>query len=95
MQLRLHAFAYPNAPPQTVTVIVNDRESDAPLCASVPVTPDWQTVECTPMQAPGAAASIALELRFAYAQRPVDVGAGGDTRPLAAAIDWIRVSLAN
>jgi hypothetical protein len=35
-----------------------------------------------------------LELRFGYAQRPADVGLGGDTRPLAAAVDWLRVSVA-
>jgi hypothetical protein len=33
-----------------------------------------------------------LELRFVYSQRPIDVGAGGDLRPLAAAVDWVRVS---
>jgi hypothetical protein len=69
-----------NAPAQTVTVIVNDRESNAPLCASVPVTPDWQTVECTADASAWRGGVNRLELRFAYAQRPVDVGAGGDTR---------------
>lgn len=34
-----------------------------------------------------------VELRFAYAQRPIDVGAGGDLRPLAAAVDWVRVAV--
>ena len=34
-----------------------------------------------------------LHFRFAYTQRPIDVGAGGDTRPLAAAVDWVRISV--
>jgi hypothetical protein len=57
------------------------------------VTPDWQTVECTLGKASWRTGVNALELRFAYAQRPIDVGAGGDTRPLAAAVDWVRISV--
>jgi len=30
-------------------------------------------------------------LSFAAALQPVDVGMGGDTRPLAAAVDYLRV----
>jgi hypothetical protein len=59
----------------------------------VPVPQDWQTVECTADANAWRGGVNRLELRFAYAQRPVDVGAGGDTRPLSAAVDWIRVSL--
>lgn len=86
VQVRLHSFAYPGAPPQTLTLASNGAE------CQVPVTPDWQTVECTLDARAWRAGVNVLELRFAYAQRPMDVGAGGDTRPLAAAVDWVRIS---
>ena len=56
------------------------------------MTPDWQTIECTLDKSAWRAGVNTLQLRFAYAQRPIDVGAGGDTRPLAAAVDWVRMS---
>jgi hypothetical protein len=89
IQVRLHAFAYPGAPPQTLTLSANGL-----ACGPLPVTPEWQTVECTLDAASWHAGVNVLELTFAYAQRPVDVGAGGDSRPLSAAIDWLRVSVA-
>jgi hypothetical protein len=95
LQVRLHAFAYPSAPPQTLTISANGSANPRDTCQPLPVTPDWQTVECTLGKASWRAGVNALELRFAYAQRPIDVGAGGDTRPLAAAVDWIRVSVAS
>jgi hypothetical protein len=95
LQVRLHAFAYPGAPPQTLTLSANGSGNPRGTCEPLPVTPDWQTVECTLGKASWRAGVNALELRFAYAQRPIDVGAGGDTRPLAAAVDWIRVSVSS
>ena len=59
----------------------------------LPVAPEWQTIECTLDRASWRTGVNELELRFAYAQRPLDVGAGGDVRPLAAAIDWVRVAV--
>jgi hypothetical protein len=88
MQVRLHAFAYPGSPSQTLTLSANGT-----ACLPLPVGPEWQTVECTLDRSAWRAGVNELELRFAYAQRPVDVGAGGDLRPLAAAIDWVRVSV--
>ena len=88
VQVRLHSFAYPGAPPQTLTIHANGH-----ACPALPVTPDWQTIECTLDRASWRAGVNELELRFAYAQRPLDVGAGGDVRPLAAAIDWVRVAV--
>jgi len=88
VQVRLHAFAYPGAPPQTLTILANGH-----ACSILPVTPEWQTIECTLDRTAWRAGVNALELRFAYAQRPLDVGAGGDLRPLAAAIDWLRVAV--
>jgi hypothetical protein len=88
VQVRLHAFAYPGSPPQTLTLSANGT-----ACSPLAVTPDWQTVECTLDRASWRGGVNELELRFAYAQRPIDVGAGGDVRPLAAAVDWVRVSV--
>ncbi len=88
VQVRLHAFAYPGSPGQSVAITANGA-----ACAVLPVTPDWQTVECTLDRSAWRAGVNELQLRFAYAQRPIDVGAGGDVRPLAAAIDWVRVSV--
>jgi hypothetical protein len=90
VQVRLHAFAYPGAALQTVTIFANGR-----ACSALPVTPDWQTIECTLDRTSWRAGVNDLELQFAYAQRPIDVGAGGDPRPLAAAIDWVRVSISS
>jgi hypothetical protein len=88
VQVRLHAFSYPGAPAQSITMSANRR-----ACSPLPVAPDWQTVECTLDAASWRTGVNELELRFAYSQRPIDVGAGGDLRPLSAAVDWVRVSV--
>jgi len=88
VQVRLHAFAYRDAPPQTLTIAANGH-----ACTDMSVGANWETVECVLDRDAWHAGVNHLVLRFAYTQRPVDVGAGGDARPLAAAIDWIRVSI--
>ena len=99
VQVRLHAFAYPNAPSQTLTIDANGHtclpaEASAQAGSPGVVSAGWQTVECTLDRDAWRAGVNAFALRFGYAQRPMDVGAGGDARPLAAAIDWIRISVA-
>ena len=76
-----------------MTLIANGKVESGGACTSLPVPPDWQIVECTLSAASWHGGVNALELRFDHAQRPADVGAGGDARPLAAAVDWIRVSI--
>jgi hypothetical protein len=95
VQVRLHAFAYPNSAPQHLTIAANGRrcEPAGPSGAPGVVPPDWQTLECTLGKDAWRAGVNELWLEFGSAQRPVDVGLGGDTRPLAAAIDWIRVMI--
>jgi hypothetical protein len=95
--VRLHAFAFPGAPAQTLTLAANGRTC-APAGPSantgaLPVGPDWQTVECTLDESAWRAGVNHVSFAFAYAARPVDVGIGGDTRPLSAAVDWVRVSI--
>jgi Dolichyl-phosphate-mannose-protein mannosyltransferase len=95
--VRLHAFAFPGAPAQTLTLAANGRTC-APARPSanttaMPVGSDWQTVECTLDESAWRAGVNHVSFVFAYAARPVDVGIGGDTRPLSAAVDWVRVSI--
>jgi hypothetical protein len=94
VQVRLHAFAYPGAPPQTVTISANGVPVDASAshaCALVPVPADWQTVECTVDASSWRSGVNHVLLAFAYAARPIDVGLGDDQRRLSAAVDWVRV----
>jgi hypothetical protein len=92
VQVRAHAFAYPGAPPQALSLRVNGAVAAAGSCDALPVPAGWQVLECTVDAGVLRAGVNAIELRFAGVQRPMDVGAGGDSRPLAAAVDWIRVS---
>ena len=93
IQVRARAFGYAGAPPQWLSIAINGASAPAGTCNQVPVAPDWQTVECVTEAASWRAGVNVVELRFAYTRRPVDVGIGGDGRPLAAAIDWVRVSI--
>jgi hypothetical protein len=98
VQVRLHAFAYPGAPPQTLTISVNGLPVDAlpgagHACAPIPVPADWGTVECTLDESAWRSGVNRVALVFAYEARPIDVGMGNDPRPLSAAVDWLRVSI--
>jgi hypothetical protein len=98
VQLRVHAFSYPGAPPQTLTVWTNsapalDTGTAAHSCGPLAVSADWQTIECSLDATAWRSGVNTLTLQFGYAQRPVDVGVGADPRPLAAAVDWVRVSV--
>jgi len=88
VQVRLHAFGYPGAPPQTVTIEANDR-----ACAPIPVASDWHTIDCTLDKAAWHAGINHVVLVFAFAARPIDVGLGPDIRSLSGAVDWVRVSV--
>jgi hypothetical protein len=88
VQVRLHAFTYPGAPPQTLTVATPYGS-----CSPGAVAAEWQTLDCVLEASAWRSGVNPVSLRFAYAQRPMDVGLGGDPRPLAAAIDWVRVSV--
>lgn len=91
VQIRAHAFAYPGAPSQSLSLHVNGSARPAGSCGALAVPAGWQTAECA-IEADALRAGVnAVELRFSYARRPADVGGGGDTRPLAAAVDWFRV----
>lgn len=86
VQVRLHAFKYPGAPVQTLTLAVNGRRH-----GPVPVPQDWETLVFETAEPSWKAGVNQLALELAWARRPSDVGLGGDVRPLAAAVDYIRV----
>ena len=89
VQVRAQAFNYPNAGPQMVTVWVNDRS----VATNLTVPAEWTTIEF-PVAADAWRSGVnRLRLEFSRANRPADVGAGGDTRMLAAAVDYVRVQV--
>jgi hypothetical protein len=57
----------------------------------VPVSEDWQTVEFGTETGAWRSGVNRLSLEFASARTPAEVGLGGDLRPLAAAVDYVRV----
>ena len=93
LQIRAHAFAYPGAPAQTLALHVNGSPAASGSCDALAIPPGWQVVECAVPAETLRSGVNRLELRFAYAQAPKDVGLGDDPRTLAAAIDWVRISV--
>ena len=86
LQLRARAFTVPSGPAQLVRVEVNGSPA-----AEWALAGDWQTVEHAVPRALWRAGLNRVVLNFATAARPVDAGMGGDTRTLAAAVDYLRV----
>jgi hypothetical protein len=87
VQVRLHAFASPGSAPQTVGVSVNNRPF-----APVSVGAGWETVEFTTETSAWRAGVNRLRLEFATVRSPAQAGLSGDGRPLAAAVDYIRLA---
>lgn len=88
LQLHLRAFEYPGAPAQQLTVDINGHRMAGPL-----VTGAWQRVDVPTDAALWKSGVNRVALQFSRATRPADVGAGGDTRRLAAAIDAVRIQV--
>ena len=88
VQLRAQAFNYPGAPPQTASLSVNGVMTDA-----VAVPPEWTTVIIDVPADRWRSGVNVVELIFGRESRPADVGLGGDTRLLAAAVDYLRVQV--
>lgn len=79
-------FTFPNAPAQSVTLIVNGRVR-LPVVA---LKEGWQQYEIT---VPAAALQEGVNevvWEFAYARAPREVLPSDDARTLAAAVDWVR-----
>lgn len=88
VQVRLHAFVFRGAPTQSITLVVNDRRH-GPL----PVEPGWHVVEFDVPAETWRAGVNRLTLHFGWQNQPANVGLGGDPRFLAAAVDYIRVTV--
>jgi hypothetical protein len=86
VQVRLHAFGYRGAPPQTVRLTVNGHALER-----VEIGPDWQVVQIETEAAIWRAGVNRVRFDFAWWARPMDVDIGPDPRPLAAAIDYVRL----
>jgi hypothetical protein len=86
LQVRLHAFGYRGAPPQAVRLTVNGHALER-----VEIGPDWQVVQIETDAAIWRAGVNRVRFDFAWWARPMDVDVGPDPRPLAAAIDFVRV----
>jgi hypothetical protein len=87
LQLRIRAFALPGGPGQAVTI-----DTGAGRFGPLPIGTEWQTlVVAIPREAwrPGPNQVV---LTFASVGRPSAIG-GGDTRDLAAAVDFVRVKV--
>jgi arylsulfatase A-like enzyme len=79
-------LAYPRAPGQTVTPLLNGRE-----LPTVAMAQGWSEIRI-PLPEDALTSPVnTLELRFAHAAVPSEVGAGKDTRSLAAAFNLLAV----
>jgi len=88
VQVRLRAFTYNGAPAQQAAISINGRRGPV-----VTIGPAWQVIELVTDDRAWHAGVNRLALDFAWAARPADVGAGGDTRPLAGAVDYVSVEV--
>ena len=87
IDVRVHAFNFPGAPPQILTISTPRAQ-----CAPVTVGSGWGVAQCVLDRGAWRAGVSRLTLSFSRAERPMDVGMGGDARQLAAAVDYIRVT---
>jgi hypothetical protein len=87
VQVRLHAFGYPGSAGQTLAISVNGH-----TFGPVPVHDTWETAEFATGEDVWRSGVNRLRLEFGSTHTPAEVGAGADARPLAAAIDYVRVS---
>ncbi|MEO5897781.1 MAG: hypothetical protein ABIS06_19000 [Vicinamibacterales bacterium] len=88
LQLRLQAFDYPGALPQTVMPFVNDHAQ------KVAVVPNqWGVLEFLVDQSAWHTGINRVRFEFLRSTSPAEAGVGGDNRRLAAAIDYVRVQV--
>ncbi|TMC60623.1 MAG: hypothetical protein E6J26_01420 [Chloroflexi bacterium] len=79
-------FTFAGAPPQAVSVAVNDRLRLAPLALSA----GWNAYQ---LDVPASALQRGINVLtfdFAYARSPHEVLGTADTRALSVAVDWMR-----
>jgi hypothetical protein len=87
-QVRLHAFVYPGWTRQAVTFFVNDRPF-----GPATVGGDWQNLDFVTESSVWHGGVNRLRMEFETTRSPAEVGLSGDTRQLAAAVDYFRFSV--
>lgn len=87
VRVRLWPFRYPGAPPQTMTLFVNETRVESTEVPDVARVYSFATPRAA--WRPGL---NELRFEFGYAEAPKDrVPGGGDARTLAAAFDWVEI----
>ena len=82
--IRVMPFGFGGADPQTLTLVVNGVPH-----AAMPLVSGWQTVEVATPASEWQSGVSDVALVFRGAIRPSDTSGSRDSRPLAAAVDWI------
>jgi len=88
VQVRLHAFAYPGSTGQTLTLHLNGHTFGPSA-----VHDSWETLEFATGADVWRSGVNRLRLDFGSTHTPAEVGLGADARPLAAAVDYVRVAV--
>ena len=87
VRLRCWPFRFAGAPPQTLTLFVNDAKIE-----TVSLTDEPRVYSFTTPQAVWKKGANELRFSFAYAAAPRDRAPGSsDARMLAAAFDWLEI----
>ena len=84
--VRVMPFGFAGGDPQTLTLVVNSVSHTA-----VPLVSGWQTVEVATPASDWQSGVSDVALVFRRAIRPSDTSGSRDSRPLAAAVDWIAL----
>jgi hypothetical protein len=87
VRFRCWPFSFPGAPPQTLTLFVNDQKTDAYTLGGEP-----RVYAVAVPRALWKRGVNELRLVFAYAESPKDrVSGAADERTLSAAFDWLEI----
>jgi len=86
VRLRLTSFSPPGSPPQQIWIRINSERHGPFTLGS-----GWQDVNFTAARREWRAGLNRLTIECSRVLRPVDVGAGDDSRPLGVALDFLRV----
>ena len=85
VDVRAQAFNYPGASAQTISLVVNGIAQPATA-----LTADWGLASFAVDHDAWRAGVNRISLVFEREARPADVGVGGDTRSLSAAVDYVH-----
>ena len=87
VRFRCWPFSFPGAPPQTLTLFVNDQKAEALTLGGEP-----RVYAIAVPRALWKRGQNELKFVFAYAESPKDrVSGATDERTLSAAFDWLEI----